>query len=57
MRLSQVYFKDGPSVTGAKNVVAAIALNFRALDTMGEAVALFTAVVGILVIVRKRSSE
>ena len=57
MRLSGTYFQQGPALTGAKNVVSAIALNFRALDTMGEAVALFAAVVGILVIARKKPRE
>lgn len=57
MRLSEVYFRQAPEMTGARNVVAAIALNFRALDTMGEAVALFAAVVGILAIARKKAKE
>lgn len=57
MRLSDMYFKEGPAMTGASNVVAAIALNFRALDTMGETVALFAAIVGILVIARKKARE
>jgi multicomponent Na+:H+ antiporter subunit B len=57
MRLSETYFKEGPAITGSRNVVAAISLNFRALDTMGETVALFAAIVGILVIARKKSRE
>lgn len=57
MRLSETYFKDGPAMTGARNVVAAISLNFRALDTMGEAVALFAAIIGILMIARKKARE
>ena len=57
MRLSETYFREGPAFTGARNVVAAISLNFRALDTMGEAVALFAAIVGILVIARKKARE
>jgi multicomponent Na+:H+ antiporter subunit B len=55
MRLSETYFKEGPAMTGARNVVAAISLNFRALDTMGETVAIFAAIVGILVIARKKA--
>ena len=52
MRVSSAYI-SGSRAVGAKNVVAAITLNFRALDTLGEATVLFVAVVGILAIARK----
>ncbi len=52
MRVSGAYISESQAV-GAKNVVAAITLNFRALDTLGEAMVLFTAVIGILAIARK----
>ena len=50
------YITKGPA-TGAKNIVASITLNFRALDTLGEAVVLFTAVIGILAIARKNGHK
>jgi len=54
MKVSKVYLDEAVPKTGALNVVAAIMLNFRALDTLGEATAVFAAVVGILAIARKR---
>ena len=39
--------------TGATNVVAAILLDFRAYDTLGEATVLFTAVIGVMAVVRR----
>lgn len=38
---------------GAGNVVSAVALKARSIDTMGEVAVLFTAVVGVLAIARK----
>jgi len=52
MRVSGAYITEGQAF-GARNVVAAITLKFRALDTLGEAMVLFTAAVGILAISRK----
>jgi multisubunit Na+/H+ antiporter MnhB subunit len=54
MRVSQFYLEAAAAKTGATNVVAAIMLDFRSLDTLGEATAIFAAVVGILAIARKR---
>ena len=47
------YIALGLDRTGAANVVAAIILDFRGYDTLGEATVLFTAVVGVLTIVRR----
>jgi len=47
------YITAGLEQTGAANVVAAIILDYRAYDTLGEAVVLFTAVVGVLTIARQ----
>ncbi|MDD5135825.1 MAG: DUF4040 domain-containing protein [Candidatus Omnitrophica bacterium] len=52
MRVSGAYITQSPAL-GAKNIVAAIMLNFRALDTLGEATVLFTAIVGVLAVARK----
>ncbi|MGB6874231.1 MAG: hydrogen gas-evolving membrane-bound hydrogenase subunit E [Dehalococcoidia bacterium] len=45
--------------TGSNNVVAAVLFDYRALDTLGEATILFTAVMGVLLLVRtlKRKEE
>jgi len=53
MRVSRVYLDQGQALTGAQNIIAAITLNFRAIDTLGEAVAVFVAVIGVLAIARR----
>ena len=53
MRVSQEYLSQAQARTGAQNVIAAITLNYRAVDTLGEAAALFAAVIGVLAIARK----
>jgi len=53
MRVAQDYIALGLEKTGAANVVAAIILDFRGYDTLGEATVLFTAVVGVLTIMRR----
>lgn len=53
MRVASNYIADGFSKTGAANIVASIILDYRAYDTLGEATVLFTAVIGVLAVVRK----
>jgi len=53
MRVSQNYIKDGLLKTGAVNLVSSVILDFRAYDTLGEATVLFTAVIGVLAVIRK----
>lgn len=53
MRVAKIYLQEGLSMTGATNLVASVILDFRAYDTLGEATVLFTAVIGVLAIVRK----
>lgn len=53
MRVAKEYIQQGLNKTGATNIVAAIILDFRAYDTLGEATVLFTAVVGVLAVIRK----
>lgn len=52
MRVSKTYIAEGITRTGAYNIIAAIMSNFRALDTLGEATALFATVIGVLAIAR-----
>lgn len=54
MRVAKEYIRTGLEKTGAANIVAAIILDFRGYDTLGEATVLFTAVMGVLAIVRKK---
>ena len=53
MRISRIYLEEAVALTGSRNVVEAIALNFRAIDTLGEATAVFVSVIGVLAIARK----
>lgn len=53
MKVANEYIALGLEQTGAANLVAAVILDFRAYDTLGEVVVLFTAVVGVLTVVRR----
>jgi multisubunit Na+/H+ antiporter MnhB subunit len=53
MRVSSNYLDTAVRSTGATNVVAAILLDFRGYDTLGEATVLFTAVAGVLAVARR----
>lgn len=50
---SQAYIEQALEKTGAANIVAAVILDFRAYDTLGEATVLFTSILGAIVILRK----
>jgi len=52
MRVASAYIKEG--ATGrAANLVSAIVLDYRALDTLCEGAVLFTAVMGVLSMIRR----
>lgn len=53
MKVAREYIATALEKTGAANIVAAIILDFRAYDTLGEATVLFTAVIGVLAITRR----
>ncbi len=53
MRMAQNYLDLGLEKTGAANLVASVILDFRAYDTLGEAAVLFTAVMGVIAVLRK----
>ena len=53
IRMARFYLEQGLELTGAANLVTAVILDFRAYDTLGEAVVLFTAVMGVIVVLRK----
>ena len=52
LRMAQAYIKEGLTKTGAANLVGGIILDFRAYDTLGEATVLFTAVMGVIAVLR-----
>ena len=43
--------------TGSNNVVASVVFDYRGLDTLGEATILFTAVTGVLLLLRARKRK
>lgn len=53
MRVASEYIRLGLPHTGGANIVADVILDFRALDTLGEATVLFTAVIGVAALMRK----
>ncbi|MFZ5799766.1 MAG: hydrogen gas-evolving membrane-bound hydrogenase subunit E [Candidatus Omnitrophota bacterium] len=59
MKVGAQYIAEAVKRTGATNIVAAVILDFRGYDTLGEATILFTSVIGVLAVLRKtgRKSE
>lgn len=53
MRVAKNYIDMGLAKTGAANLVGSVILDFRAYDTLGEATVLFTAVIGVLAVMRR----
>ncbi|MFB0509964.1 MAG: hydrogen gas-evolving membrane-bound hydrogenase subunit E [bacterium] len=53
MKVASVYINNGLEKTGAANVVASVILDYRGYDTLGEAVVLFTSVLGVVTILRR----
>ncbi len=56
-RMSTAYIVDAASKTGSANLVTGILFDFRGYDTLGEATILFTAVIGILTILRIKGKK
>ncbi len=52
--VSQRYINEGFALSKAANLITAILFDFRAYDTLGEATVIFTAIIGALVILRKK---
>ncbi len=52
---SRTYLEDGLADTGARNIVTAVLLDFRAYDTLGEVTVLFCAVLGALAVLRRKA--
>jgi multicomponent Na+:H+ antiporter subunit B len=53
MAVVKKYLEEGTKQTGAVNLVTAVILDFRAYDTLGEATVLFTAVIGLMAVLRR----
>jgi multisubunit Na+/H+ antiporter MnhB subunit len=57
MRVSQFYLIHGLQEVGATNFVTSVILDFRAYDTFGEAMVLFTSISGAFAILRRWKRE
>lgn len=56
-RMATEYINKGAEGTGSINLVTAVLLDYRAYDTLGEATILFTAVMGVLAILRIKTRK
>jgi multicomponent Na+:H+ antiporter subunit B len=56
-RMATEYIKKGVKDTGAINLVTGVVFDFRGYDTLGEATILFTAVMGVLAILRLKTHK
>ena len=58
MRVSEFYLSEKAlGAVKATNIVAAIILNFRAYDTLGEATVLFTALMAVMTVMRRKGRK
>ena len=49
------YLQEGPKETGIPNVVTAVLASYRGYDTLGETMVVFTAGVGVIALLRRRT--
>jgi len=57
MRMSEAYVLPGAEKTGSANLVTGVIFDFRGYDTLGEATILFTAVIGVLTVLRVKARK
>jgi multicomponent Na+:H+ antiporter subunit B len=57
LRMAQHYIEGAAQKTGSANLVTGVVFDFRGYDTMGEAVVLVTAVLGVLTILRLKGKK
>jgi len=57
MRMATEYVSTGVEGTGSVNLVTGVVFDYRAYDTLGEATILFTAVMGVLAILRLKTHK
>ena len=55
--MDDYFITHGQAQTGTNNIVTSIVFDYRGFDTLGEASVLFTAVVGVGVLLRSRKKE
>ena len=51
------YLEDSPEEVGVPNIVTAVLASYRGYDTLGETTVIFTAVIGVLLLLRGRRRD
>ena len=49
--------ENAQNETGANNVVTSVVFDYRGYDTLGEATVLFTAIAGVMALLRRRDAD
>lgn len=57
LRMSSAYVNGAAEKTGSANFVTGVIFDFRAYDTLGEAVILYTAALGVLTLLRLKAKK
>jgi multicomponent Na+:H+ antiporter subunit B len=57
LRMSRAYLEGAAERTGSANLVTGVVFDFRGYDTFGEATILFTAVIGVLTVLRLKGKK
>lgn len=57
LRMSETYINGAVELTGSVNLVTGVLFDFRAYDTLGEAVILYTAALGVLTLLRIKGKK
>ena len=57
LRMSEAYVNGAVEKTGSINLVTGVLFDFRAYDTLGEAVILYTAALGVLTLLRIKGKK
>jgi multicomponent Na+:H+ antiporter subunit B len=55
--VTQHYLDNAVSDTGATNVISAVLADYRLFDTLGETIVLFTSIVAVVSVLRKKKED
>ena len=57
VKMDNYFIKNAQIQTGSNNVVSSIVFDYRGLDTLGESTVLFTAIMGISLMLEKKDEQ
>ena len=55
--MDDYYIANGQEQTGSNNIVTSVVFDYRGMDTLGEGTVLFSAAMGVLLLLGRGSSE